>query len=552
MKQEVMTPLKRLFSMLKPDNAEIRNVYIFAAFSGIVGLGLPIGIQAIVNFIQMGRVSTSWVVLVVLVMMAILISGLLNIAQMRITENLQQRIFVRSALDFTDRIPLIETESLTTQYAPELPNRFFDTITIQKSLSKLILDFAAASLQIVFGLILLSFYHSFFIFFGIALVLLLYLIFRITTEKGFRSSLRESNYKYKIAHWLQQIAYTRFSFKMAGTPSYLMHRTDTYLMEYLKSRNEHFKILRQQYLYLIGFKSIIAMALLVIGGLLVINQTMNIGQFVAAEIIILLILSSVEKLIVSLETVYDLLTAIEKIGQVTDLPLEHKEGIEIPTTEEGFSIQFENVSYRNELTNQHVLEQFTLSIDANSIVVVDAENSVSVNVLFCMLGGIYHTHTGNVSLNRIPIGNLNREFIRNRTGNMLNQDLLVHATLLENITLGRNYVSFGEVQELCEQLHLTQEIQALREGYNTLLNPEGHFLSKACIRKILLARALVGFPKLVLLEEPLQDLSTHEKVQILSVLQNRPNCTVLIQSNDQAIKDIAHQTVSIQMGSRTA
>jgi ABC-type bacteriocin/lantibiotic exporter with double-glycine peptidase domain len=127
---------------------------------------------------------------------------------------------------------------------------------------------------------------------------------------------------------LQQIAYTRFSFKMAGTPSYLMHRTDTYLMEYLKSRNEHFKILRQQYLYLIGFKSIIAMALLVIGGLLVINQTMNIGQFVAAEIIILLILSSVEKLIVSLETVYDLLTAIEKIGQVTDLPLEHKEGID--------------------------------------------------------------------------------------------------------------------------------------------------------------------------------------------------------------------------------
>ena len=105
-----MTPLKRLLSMLKPDNAEIRNVYIFAAFSGIVGLGLPIGIQAIVNFIQMGRVSTSWVVLVVLVMMAILISGLLNIAQMRITENLQQRIFVRSALDFTDRIPLIETE----------------------------------------------------------------------------------------------------------------------------------------------------------------------------------------------------------------------------------------------------------------------------------------------------------------------------------------------------------------------------------------------------------------------------------------------------------
>jgi len=165
MKVEEMTPLKRLLAMLKPENSEIRNVYIFAAFSGIVGLGLPIGIQAIVNFVQMGRISTSWVILVILVMGAIVISGLLNIAQMRITESLQQRIFVRSALDFTDRIPLMNTESLADKYAPELPNRFFDTITIQKGLSKLILDFASASLQIVFGLILLSFYHSFFYIF---------------------------------------------------------------------------------------------------------------------------------------------------------------------------------------------------------------------------------------------------------------------------------------------------------------------------------------------------------------------------------------------------
>jgi len=149
-----MKPLSRLFSMLKEDKTEIRNIYIFAVFSGLVGLGLPLGIQSIVNFIQMGRVSTSWIILVILVMAAIIVSGLLNIAQMRITENLQQRIFVRSAFDFTHRIPLLDTEELTKKYAPELPNRFFDTITVQKGLAKLILDFASASLQIVFGLIL--------------------------------------------------------------------------------------------------------------------------------------------------------------------------------------------------------------------------------------------------------------------------------------------------------------------------------------------------------------------------------------------------------------
>lgn len=543
-----MTPFKRLLSMLKPDNGEIRNVYIFAAFSGVVGLGLPIGIQAIVNFIQMGRVSTSWIVLVVLVMLAIIVSGLLNIAQMRITENLQQRIFVRSALDFTDRIPLINAEALTNKYAPELPNRFFDTITIQKGLSKLILDFASASLQIVFGLILLSFYHSFFIFFGLALIILLILVFRITAERGFRSSLRESNYKYKIAHWLQQIAYTRFSFKMAGTPSYLMFRTDQYLVEYLKSRNEHFKILKQQYLYLIGFKAIIAMSLLVIGGILVINQTMNIGQFVAAEIIILLILSSVEKLIVSLETVYDLLTAIEKIGQVTDLPLEHKSGMEIPASDQGFEIDLVNVSYSNELTSQILLENVSFTVKPNEIILFKTDNSVSTHLIFGLIGGMYQPVAGNLSINNIPLGNLNRVYLRNRIGNMLSQDLLINATVLENITLGRYYVSFGEVQQLCDRLNLSKQIQFLKEGYDTLLNPEGHFLPKDCIRKILLARALVGSPKLVLLEEPLHDLSLEDRSTIIDLIGTFSDSTFLIQSDEPDLEKLSGRTITLTQG----
>jgi ABC-type bacteriocin/lantibiotic exporter with double-glycine peptidase domain len=548
MKTEAMTPFKRLLSMLKPDNGEIRNVYIFAAFSGVVGLGLPIGIQAIVNFIQMGRVSTSWIILVVLVMLAIIVSGLLNIAQMRITENLQQRIFVRSALDFTDRIPLINAEALAQKYAPELPNRFFDTITIQKGLSKLILDFASASLQIVFGLILLSFYHSFFIFFGLALIILLILVFRITAERGFRSSLRESNYKYKIAHWLQQIAYTRFSFKMAGTPSYLMFRTDQYLVEYLKSRNEHFKILKQQYLYLIGFKAIIAMALLVIGGVLVINQTMNIGQFVAAEIIILLILSSVEKLIVSLETVYDLLTAIEKIGQVTDLPLEQKSGMEIPSNDQGFEIDLVNISYTSEITSQILLEDVSFTVKPNEIILFKTDNSVSTNLIFGLIGGMYQPVAGNLSINNIPLGNLNRVFLRNRIGNMLSQDLLIHATVLENITLGRDYVSFGEVQQLCDRLNLSKQIQFLKEGYDTLLNPEGHFLPKDCIRKILLARALVGSPKLVLLEEPLHDICLEDRQTIIDIIGTFNQTTFLIQPDEPALAPLAERTISISNG----
>ena len=371
------------------------------------------------------------------------------------------------------------------------------------------------------------------------------IVFRVTAERGFSSSLRESNYKYKIAHWLQQIAYTRFSFKMAGTPDYLMHRTDSYLVEYLKSRNEHFKILKQQYLYLIGFKAIIAMALLVIGGLLVLNQTMNIGQFVAAEIIILLILSSVEKMIVSLETVYDLLTAVEKIGQVTDLKIEEEDGMLLQAATGGFSVDFQQVSYENELNNEFVLDHLNLHISGGERVGFTSHNSVSINLMFCMIGNIYSPKNGSITINHIPIDNINRVFLRNRIGNMLHQDLLVNATLLENISLGRSYVSFGEVQDWCERLGLTSQIQQFKDGYNAILNPEGHFLPKDCIRKILLARAFVGSPQLILLEEPLHDIQQEERTRMLNLITSIPSTTLLVQSEDPEVLAKMHRTIKI-------
>ena len=180
--------IQRFLSLIHPDRKEIRNIYIFAIFSGLLSLGLPLGIQMIINFIQLGQISTSWFVLVALVVSAIGFSGILNIYQLKITENLQQRIFTRSAFEFADRIPKIKMVELVKRYAPELTNRFFDTLTIQKGLSKLLIDFTSASLQIIFGLLLLSFYHSFFIFIGIFLLILLLLMLRFTVKKGYSTS----------------------------------------------------------------------------------------------------------------------------------------------------------------------------------------------------------------------------------------------------------------------------------------------------------------------------------------------------------------------------
>lgn len=542
-----LQPLTRFFLLLKPDNKEIRNVYLFAILSGLLGLILPLGIQAIINFIQTGQVTASWFVLVFAVVAAIAVSGMLNIFQMRITENLQQRIFVKAAFDFADRIPKVKMEELLKRYAPELTNRFFDTLTIQKGISKLLVDLTSAILQILFGLILLSFYHSFFIFFGFGLLLLLFFIFKYTSQKGLKTSMDESKIKYKIAHWLEEMAHSRLSFKMAGNPHYSLKRTDKYLDDYIKSRDAHFGVLMRQYAYLIGFKVLIALALLLIGGLLVINQTMNIGQFVAAEIIILLILSSVEKLILSLEVAYDVLTAIEKIGEVTDLELERTDGVSLGK-KAAFTIEAQELVFKSDLYQRPVLNDFSIKINAGEKVVFISDSSVSIQVFFAMLGGIYQDYEGVISINKVALNSINLTALRDEIGNCLYFDKFIPGTIEENISLGRTYVPFEEVQRVAALIGLDDDLHYFPNGLQTVITPDAHFLPKHVIRKILLCRSLAGNPGLLLLEEPIYGLKDKQIDQVLGVLKNLPDSTLLISTERKEILNLVERVIYIEKG----
>ncbi|MFN3756301.1 MAG: ABC transporter ATP-binding protein, partial [Flavobacterium sp.] len=207
------SPLTRFYHLLQLDKKDIYQVILYAIFSGIVSLSLPLGIQAIINLIQGGRVSLSWIILVFVVVIGVILSGILRLMQMRITENIQQKIFTRSSFEFGYRFPKIKFDAIYNQYAPELANRFFDTMSIQKGVSSLILEYSAAFLQIVFSLILLSLYHPFFIVFGFMLFMLLYFIFKFSFKAGLESSIKESKFKYKVAHWLQEIARNQITFK---------------------------------------------------------------------------------------------------------------------------------------------------------------------------------------------------------------------------------------------------------------------------------------------------------------------------------------------------
>lgn len=528
----ILTPWQRFLGILKLERKDIRQVLFYAVFSGLIALTLPLGIQAIINLIQGAQVSTSWIVLVVLVTVGVAFVGVLQLMQMRIIETIQQRIFMRASFEFTYRFPKMKMEELRNSYPPELANRFFDVLNIQKGLAKLLLDIPAAALQIVFALILLSLYHPFFIAFGILLVVLIYVVFKFTIQRGMATSLMESKQKYKVAHWIQEVARSITSFKISGKTTMALDKNDYLVDGYLKARENHFKILVLQFIQMIGFKIIVTAGLLVIGGLLVLNQEMNIGQFVAAEIIILLVITSVEKLILGLEAFYDVLTSLEKMGQVVDKEIEVQTG-ESPNFNEGFKIQLDNISYHVPNRSTPILKNISLVIKDKSRILIQGESGAGKSSLIRLLSGVIRPTEGNVYLNDTNFSNICINEYRAELGLDLADDTPFEGSVRDNITFGDPDISQEQLDEVIKNTRLSKYIKESEKGLNTIIHPEAKQTSYTVAKKIILARAIIKQPKLLILEDPLEHFERNEALQLIEFLTDakRPWTLIVVSFN---------------------
>lgn len=514
--------------LLALDKKDILQIFYYAIFAGLVNLSLPLGIQAIINLIQGARVSTSWIVLVVLVTLGVAFVGALQLMQIRIIENLQQKIFTRSSFEFAYRFPKIKMSELRDYYPPELANRFFDTITVQKSLSKILVDFPSALLQIIFGLMLLSLYHPFFIIYGLLLVLLIYFVFKFTAQKGLETSLEESKNKYKVAHWLQEIARSIISFKLSGKTSHAMDKNDALVAKYLDARESHFRVLVLQFVQMIGFKVLVTAGLLLIGGLLVLDQEMNIGQFVAAEIIILLVINSVEKLIMGLEVFYDLLTSLEKLGQVVDKQIEPLDG-EVPFhNRDGLDIEVQNVVYKVPGRDKKIIDNVSLDISQGSTTLIQGPNGSGKSTLLRLIAGILEPNEGKIYVNNVSMQGINLREYRSRIGHSLTEEYPFEGTIQDNITFGNKEISVDDIYWALEKVGLTQFVKEQPQGLKTILYPEGKKIPDFISKKIVLARSIVNKPKLLLLKDPLDLFGEKESEGVMDFLADSANGWALV------------------------
>lgn len=523
-------PLKRFLRLLKLDNKDIGYIYIYAIFEGIISLTIPVGIQAIINLIALNQVSSSWMLLTFIVALGTAVAGAMKIMQHIITETIQQRIFTRSAFDFAYRMPRLQMEAIKNQYAPELANRFFDTLSIQKGIPKILVDLSAASLQIFFGLILLALYHPFFVFFGFILLFLIAIIVLSSFSPGLSSSLLESKYKYKVAYWLEELGRTMGSFKLAGRTQYPIEKTDKLVSGYLEYRKKHFGVVKIQMMSVVILKTLATAALLSIGGLLVINNEMNIGQFVASEIVIIIILNALDKIVMGMETIFDLLTAVEKIGLVTDLPLEDESGLDFKEIHcpQGMSININKLSYVLGDHEHKVLDDINLDIKSGERICVAGFSASGKSTLLRIIMGWYENFTGTISYNDIPRKNINIASLRSYIGDYVTEEHLFHGTLAKNISMGRSDVSIQDVINVCKEISLSEYIKSQPEGLNTMISSNGENLPQSVIKKIILARCIVDMPRLIVTEPLLYSMSADDTERVINILTNKEKPWTLV------------------------
>jgi ABC-type bacteriocin/lantibiotic exporter with double-glycine peptidase domain len=547
------SPAARLWALLARERRDVLLVFGYATLAGLFSLALPLSIQQIVQLVSGRMLLQPTYILVAFVLLGTVGVGVLQVMQLSVVETIQQRIFARLALEFSFRVPRLRYEVALREDLPEVMNRFFETVNVQKSLSKLLIDLSTSLLTILFGLVLLTLYHPYFTFFSAALVLGLAAIFWVTGPKGLATSIAESKYKYKAVHWLEEMARANTAFKFAGHSALPVERMDGLVSGYLKYRKAHFGVLVQQTVSVIAFKTLVVGTLLVLGIMLVQSNQITLGQFVASEIVIVTVLAGIEKLVFSLATAYDMLTAVDKLGHVTDLPLEPTGGLALRDRGgAGLALAARGLTYRYLPGAAPAVRDVSLAVAPGERVGITGYEGSGQTTLLKIVAGLLDGYEGALSADGVPLRDLDRAGYRDAVGQLLSPTDLFDGTVEENVAVGRTHVTPHDVLRALERVGLAEWIQAQPGGLGTPITNGGRGLPTHVVSQLLVAQAIVGRPRLVVVDDYYQNVEPDHRRRLVDCLTRRDGgeagWTLLLVSHDPAFLSACDRVLLLEEG----
>ena len=530
-----LTPLRRLMELMRADHTDLWVVLGLALGSGLLALASPVAVQALVNTVAMSGMGQPLLVLSTILFFFLTFAGAVHVLQSYLVEIVQRRIFVRLATDLAYRLPRVHSDAYRHHHGPELVNRFFDVLTVQKAGSSLLLDGLSTAVQTLVGLIMLAFYHPSLLAFDVVLVMLIFFIIFVLGRGGVATAIQESLSKYALVAWLEIVASNMQTFKFNGGPELSAKRADALALDYLAAKRKHYQVLLRQIIGSVSLYAIASTALLAIGGYLVIDGHLTLGQLVAAELIVSSALISLVKFGKHLEGYYDLMAGADKIGHLLDLPLEREQGV-APIIIGPVSLAVRNLHFSFG-AKQPVFSNLSFLVQPGESVAVFGGYGSGKSTLAALLCGLRQPGKGYIDINDVDLGNLRLEALRKRIS-VVGRAEFFQDSLFENVRLGRPELRQDEVEQALSAVGLLDDIASLAEdGLDTDISPSGAPLSAAQGRLLLLARAIAGRPALLILDgvlDEMDDAARHRLTQVLFASDVPWTLLVLTGSTDVA------------------
>ncbi|MBX3464220.1 MAG: ABC transporter ATP-binding protein [Planctomycetes bacterium] len=522
-----MPPWLRYFSLLRPEARDVVTIVVYGAAGAVLTLAVPLTVDALVSNIMFGTLLTPLVVLVGVLLGCLVLHGILRALQIDVAEVIERRIFVRVAGDLAWRLPRVQIRAFDTRYGPELVNRFFDTVTLQKTTSKLVIGTTNVMLQSGVGMTVLAFYHPFLLILAAFLLLAVLFIVFVLGWRGVRTAIGESIAKYEVAAWLQEMARHTTAFCTHGGAEFARQRTDLLVGKYVNARRTHYRIWLRQVCSTLFLQVIASTAVLGIGGWLVIDQQLTPGQLVASELIVTAVVANVTKFADVMKDWYDACAAADKLGHLIDLPLERQTGAELPAGGGGVGIEVHGVTCGHPASPQS-LHEFNLSVRPGERIALVGSTGGSASYLLDVLLGLREPLHGHVTVEGLDLRQLRLDSTRDVFA-LVHGTELVEGSILDNLRFGRENIGPDQIRDALEAVGLWDDVLELPLGLDTQLSNRGQPLSSGQASRLMLARAILGEPRLLLLDGAIDVLTPTVRKRVLAHLfDRRHRWTVLI------------------------
>ena len=544
-------PHKRLFSLLRPEKHDIGILIFFSVLSGVLYLATPLAVDAVVQNIAFGgqqQVYIQTLLIFSLAMLAFLVLlSLISAAQHYVAELIQQRIFVRLSADVAFRLPRLRLEAYENSRTHEFVNRFLDVTTLQKSSASILLDGVNVILSTLIGLMVLAFYHPFLLAFDILLVLILALILFPMGRSGVKTSVKESYAKHAVAGWFEQMVYFPILFKTPDGKKLSISRTDELVNDYLTQRKAHYAILIRQILGLLGLQALASASLLTIGGMLVLEGELTLGQLVASELIVSAIVAALVSLGKHIEIWYDALAATDKLGSLVDLPIEAENGQvpDLPDPHDGTRLEVRNLSF-SFVPDKPVLSQVHLRVDRGETVGITGAMGSGTGTFLQLIYGLRKPTEGQILVNNLDLRYWDLHELRDQVF-LLRQVELFEGTISENISMGSDKISSQTIQKVIENLGLIRILSDFPDGIETVIDIGGRPLSDTQRIRVCLARALVRRPSIILIDKMLDGLHPSDSKAIIESLTSPTlGSAVIIATRDPEILGCCSKVLNLE------